>query len=256
MLLVKRGDVGPRVIMVQGILRATGNPVSMDGSFGPITEAAVIRYKATLPGATSGGQIDLETWRAITLSTGYRIINVVDAEDAAQRQRVMSGLTRAGAEAIIMYGMSNAVAQAISEVIERAGASGMVAMVRFYSHGGPGAQGVAMGHDGSMLDHLAGMSAQHFAAMRAQFQRLNDILAPFGCVDLMGCSVGSGETGKTLLRNVADAAGRPAEAGIQLQYSQDEGYKVFNFEGPIRQIYPGHRTRAGWAHHVQGMMGG
>ena len=255
MLLVKKGDHGPRVVMVQGLLRATGNPVVIDGSFGPMTEAAVIRYKATLPGATPGGQIDLETWRVIERTTGYRIINVVDAEDAAQRQRVMSGLTRAGAEAIIMYGMSNAVTQAIGEVIDRAGGSGTLAMIRFYSHGGPGAQGVAMGHDGSMLPHLAGISLQHFEMMRAQFQRLNDVLTVWGCVDLMGCSVGSGQAGRSLLHKIADSAGRPAEAGIQVQYSQDVGYTVFNFEGPIREAYPGHRSRAGWGRHVQHLMG-
>jgi hypothetical protein len=241
--------------MIQGILRSTGHNIIIDGNFGPATEAAVIQYKATLSGATAGGAIDLETWRAIERSTGYRIINVVDAEDAEQRQRVMSGLSRAGAEAIIMYGMSNAVEQAISEVVSRAGASGVLAMVRFYSHGGPGAQGVALGHDGGMLQHMAGISAQHFPAMRAQFQRLNDVLAPFGCVDLMGCSVGSGHPGRTLLHNIADAAGRPAEAGIQLQYSQDVGNTVFNFEGPIRQVYPGHSSRVGWGHNVQAMLG-
>lgn len=256
MLFIKRGDHGPRVIMIQGILRAAGRPIVIDGDFGPATETAVIQYKATLPGATPGGQIDLATWSAISSSTGYRIINVVDAEDAAQRQRVMSGLTRAGAEAIIMHGMSNAVETAISEVINRAGASGILAMVRFYSHGGPGAQGVALGHDGGMMEHLSGISAQHFPAMRAQFARLNDVLAPFGCVDLMGCSVGAGDPGRTLLRNVADAAQRPCEAGIQPQYSQDVGYTVFNFEGPVRQVYPGHRTRAGWGHRVQVQMGG
>src|SRR4051794_20685298 len=209
MLYVRRGDIGPRVIMIQGILKTVGQAVAIDGIFGPMTEAAVIRYKATLPGATPGGAIDLETWRVIERSSGYRIINIVDAEDPAQRQRVMSGLTRAGAEAIIMYGMSNAVAQAISEVINRAGASGVLAMVRFYSHGGPGAQGVGMGTDGGMLQHMSGVSSQHFPAMRAEFQRLNDVLAPFGCVDMMGCSVGSGTPGRTLLHNVADAVGRP-----------------------------------------------
>src|SRR4051795_5302146 len=98
MIYVSRGDIGPRVIMIQGILRATGHKIVIDGNFGPATEAAVVQYKATLSGATAGGAIDLETWRAIERSTGYRIINVVDAEDAAQRQRVMSGLSRAGAE--------------------------------------------------------------------------------------------------------------------------------------------------------------
>lgn len=256
MIFVQQGDVGPRVIMIQGILRAAGHSISIDGIFGPRTEAAVIQYKSTLTGASAGGAIDLQTWRAIEASTRWRIINVVDAEDPAQRQRVMSGLTRAGAEVILMHGMCNAVTQAIDEVIGRASASGAYAMVRFYSHGGPGGQGIAQGHDGSMLDHLSGISAQHFPAMRAQFQRLNDVLAPFGCIDLMGCSVGAGDAGRVLLHDVADSAGRPAEAGIQTQYSDDVGNMVFNFEGPVRQVYPGSQTRGGWGHHVQAMMTG
>ena len=179
---------------------------------------------------------------------------MVDAEDPAQRQRVCSGLTRAGANPIIMYGMSNAVASAIDEVCNRAGGSGRIAMVRFYSHGGPGLQNVASGHDGGNLGHLSGISVQHFPAMRAQFERLGDVLAPFGCIDLMGCSVGDGAMGQTLLEGVAEAANRPAEAAYQTQYSQDVGYTVFNFEGPVRQCYPGRRSATAWGQRVTSWM--
>ena len=79
-------------------------------------------------------------------------------------------------------------------------------------------------------------------------------MAIWGCIDLMGCSVGAGNAGRSLLHKIADASGRPAEAGIQVQYSQDVGYTVFNFEGPVRDAYPGHRSRAGWGHHVQALM--
>lgn len=256
MLLVKRGDRGPRVIMIQGILRSMGSPISIDGAYGPATAAAVAAFQGRAGGGISAdGTVGLETWAAMERLSGYRIINVVDAEDAAQRQRVCSGLTRAGGDPIIMHGMSNAVMQAMDEVCNRAGGSGGVAMVRFYSHGGPGMQNVASGADGGNMGHLSGISVQHFPAMRAQFERLSDVLAPFGCVDLMGCQVGDGAQGRALLEGIADAANRPAEAAVQLQYSQDVGYTVFNFEGPVTQCYPGRRSRIGWGQRVQGWMG-
>ncbi|PZW50358.1 putative peptidoglycan binding protein [Humitalea rosea] len=255
MLLIRRGDRGPRVVMIQGILRAQGAHIDIDGAYGPNTAAAVSAFQQRAGGLLADGTIGLDTWRAIERVTGYRIINVVDAEDSAQRQRVCSGLTRAGGNPIIMYGMSNAVAAAMDEVVARAGAGGMTAMVRFYSHGGPGMQNVASGHDGGNMGHLSGVSVQHFPAMRAQFERLNDILAPFGCVDMMGCSVGDGAQGDALLNGISDAANRPAEAGIQVQYSQDEGHKVFNFEGPVKASYPGRRSRQAWGRHVQGWIG-
>ena len=31
-------------------------------------------------------------------------------------------------------------------------------MIRFYSYDGPGARGAALSHDGSMMEHLAGIS--------------------------------------------------------------------------------------------------
>lgn len=181
MLLARRGDRGPRVIMIQGILRAYGNA----------TAAAVSAFQQRAGWLRADGSVGLETWRAIERITGYHIVNVVDAEDSAQRQRVCSGLIRAGGNPIIMYGMCNAVAAAMDEVTSRAGTGGMMAMVRFYSHGGPGMQNIASGRDGNNMEHLSGVSVQHLPAMRAQFERLNDLLAPFGCVDMMGCSTAS-----------------------------------------------------------------
>lgn len=257
MFLVKRGDHGPRVVMIQGLLRAAGIAVTIDGSYGERTAAAV----RTLQGRAGGGlvadgQVGIATWQAFERLTGYRIVNIVDAGDPAQLQRVTSGLRRAGDfNPIIMYGQSNAVASAIDQVMDRAGGSGTLAMVRFYSHGGQGMQNVAAGHDGSYMADLAGISLQYFAMMRSDFERLRDVLAIFGCVDLMGCSVGGGSQGAQLLRQVADAAGRPTEAGTDTQYSADVGYQPFNFEGTVRQVYPGGVGRGAWGRRVQSLMG-
>jgi hypothetical protein len=257
MFLVKKGDVGPRVIMVQGILRKLGSGLTIDGDFGEATEAAAKEFQGRSDvRLTPDGQVGISTWQAIERLTGLRVFNIVDAEDPAQRTRVMGGLRRAGArDVIVMYGQSNALASAISQVVASAAASGVAAMVRFYSHGGPGAQNVAGGHDGAVLEpHRAGFSAALMPEMRPHFARLADILAPFGCVDLMGCSVGNGAPGQTLLGGIADAAQRPTEAGVNTQYSDDVGYQPHNFEGPVRQVYPGGATRHAWGTRVQGQV--
>ncbi len=257
MFLIVQGHVGPRVVMVQGILRRLGADLTIDGDFGPVTAEAVRAFQRRSDVRLSpDGQVGIDTWHAIERLTGLRVFNVVDAEDPAQRTRVMGGLGRAGAhDVILMHGQSNALPSAISQVVAAAGASGVAAMVRFYSHGGPGAQNVAGGHDGATLTRdRAGFSAALMPEMRPHFARLADILAPFGCVDLMGCSVGNGGDGQTLLGGIADAAQRPAEAGINTQFSENVGYQPFNFEGPVRQVYPGGATRHAWGARVQGQV--
>jgi hypothetical protein len=253
MFLIKRGDVGPRVIMLQGVLRRSGaSTVRIDGEFGVQTEHAVqaVQRRADVR-LTADGQVGIDTWRALERITGCRVINVVDAEDPAQRTRITNGLARAGAtDVILMWGQSNAVAAAIGQVLGRAGSSGNIAMVRFFSHGGQGAQNVASGHDASNMDHLAGFTTQNWSRVRGSFAQLARVLAPFGCIDLMGCSVAGGESGRQLLTNMADAIQRPVEGGLHTQYSNDIGYQPFNFEGPVRHVYPGGSTRGAWAQRV------
>ncbi len=256
MFLVKRGHVGPRVIMLQGILRRTGAvSVKIDGEYGPATVDAVKAFQGRSDVRLNpDGQVGIDTWKAIERISGYRVINVVDAQDPAQRTRVTSGLTRAGAtDVILMWGQSNAVESAVCEVLNLAGASGGVAMVRFYSHGLQGAQNVAAGTDGSTMNDLAGFSTANWSQVRGSFARLSDVLASFGCIDLMGCSVGGGTAGRTLLSNIANAAQRPVEGGIHTQYSDDVGYEPFNFEGAVRQVYPGGVSRASWGQRLQTM---
>jgi hypothetical protein len=242
--------------MIQGILKRAGAAnLQVDGEFGQNTVDAVKAFQGRSDVRLNpDGQVGIDTWKAMERITGYRVINVVDAQDPAQRTRVTNGLTRAGAtDVILMWGQSNAVESAVCEVLSQAGASGGVAMVRFYSHGARGAQNVAAGHDGSTMGDLAGFSTSNWTQVRGSFAKLSDILASFGCIDLMGCSVGGGAAGRQLLSGIADAVQRPVEAGINTQYSDNVGYEPFNFEGPVRQIYPGGASRASWAQHVQSM---
>lgn len=253
MFLIKSGNTGPRVIMIQGILRELGADLSIDGSFGPKTAEAVRAFQRRSDiRLTADGQVGISTWQAIERITGYRVINIVDAEDPAQRERVTAGLNRAGARDVItMWGQCNAIASAVGQALDLAGASGVCAMVRFYSHGGEGAQNVAAGHDGTMFEHQAGFTAAMMPQLSGTFSQLGDILAAFGCVDLMGCSVGGGTNGALLMQRMADSVRRPAEGGTKTQYSQNEGYIPFNFEGRVRVAYPGGVSAREWGQHVQ-----
>jgi Putative peptidoglycan binding domain len=253
MFLVKQGDSGPRAILIQGVLRSLGAQVTIDGHFGPLTAGAVRTFQQRRDVHLSpDGDVGLDTWEVMERLSGFKVINVVDAEDPAQMARVTAGLTRGRASnVIIMHGQSNALAVSINQVLARANSSNSFAMVRFYGHGGEGAQGVALGHNGSLLEHRAGMSVALLPEVRREFARLNDVLAMFGCIDLMGCSVGGGNDGRTLLAGIADAAGRPAEAGIQTQFSQNVGYTPFNFEGPVKVMYPGGAAMSQWCQRVR-----
>jgi peptidoglycan hydrolase-like protein with peptidoglycan-binding domain len=59
------GDSGESVRVLQRILRSNGYPVTVDGSFGALTESAVKAFQ-TRRGLVADGVVGPKTWRELT----------------------------------------------------------------------------------------------------------------------------------------------------------------------------------------------
>jgi len=65
-VLVRQGDSGPGVSSVQFLLRARGSGIAADGSFGPLTDAAVRQFQSQ-GGLAVDGIVGNQTWPALIL---------------------------------------------------------------------------------------------------------------------------------------------------------------------------------------------
>jgi len=64
MKTIRKGDHGPEVETLQGLLNSHGHELSIDGNFGPVTESAVISFQA-LPALVADGVVGVNTWTAL-----------------------------------------------------------------------------------------------------------------------------------------------------------------------------------------------
>ena len=157
------------------------------------------------------------------------IIDVVDMEDSALGHDRQSQLKINGANSTIitMYGMSNGIAQMITDISKIAG-YGSVEVLRIWSHGRPGGQTVSGGHGGEAyrVAHWTGISVANIGAMRSVLTRLNPYLARGARIELRGCDVGAGTDGERLIGELARIWRSPVQAGTTTQYHVD-------WDGPV-----------------------
>jgi hypothetical protein len=170
------------------------------------------------------------------------IIDVVDGTDPQLVNGEVADIREAGGDPIVMYGMSNAVASMVDQVILRAGATGTIDLLRLHGHGSAGSMYVAAGEE----DQDRNLSSINVFTRGAgpSVRRLRAYFAPGGRAMLLGCEVASGRAGKLLIKSLADVWNVPVSAGSRTQYGGNAA-TTFRFEGPVYTAYPGGRmTRA------------
>jgi Domain of unknown function (DUF4347) len=130
-------------------------------------------------------------------------------------------LNRLGAKSLrlIMYGMSNGVAQVITEITRRA-PIGAVNVLRIWSHGRAGGQTFTGGHGGEAyrVAHWTGISVANIDALAPTLSELAPYFSPHGRVELRGCEVASGAEGEQLLLRLAAIWQVPVLAGSATQF--------------------------------------
>ena len=137
-------------------------------------------------------------------------------------------------------GMSNGVGQMVTNVT-RLAKLGEVRVLRLWSHGFPGGQGVSQGYPDARISvrgQRVGISRSNFDDVAPELARLVPYFGVGGWMELRGCSVGAGDDGSGLLSMLATLVKVPVWAAIK---SQPIG--PIEWSGPVIKMLP--NTREG-----------
>jgi hypothetical protein len=238
---LRRGDELPAVGVLQKLLNRAGAKLVVDGSFGPRTGAAVRDFQRTRK-LYLDGIVGQETWPRVAASAGLRILDCIDVFDQSLFDLEAADIAKAGGRAILIGGECNGVEDAVNQISHRA--AGTVFLLRFHGHGAPGTAGISFGQGGVGFGERADIDTANFDLMRPILARLRPIFGPYGNVQFMHCSTGSGPKGRSLLRSIATTLGVPATAALQTQYGG--GISTFKYEGPTHTALSGGGTLSSW----------
>jgi peptidoglycan hydrolase-like protein with peptidoglycan-binding domain len=220
-----------------------GSSLVADGDFGSKTKAAVKDFQRPR-GLAVDGVIGQFTWgRLKQMADKLQIIDCVDVFDPSLNNLEAKDIVKAGGNPILIGGMSNGVEQAITEILGVA-SPGQVFLLRFHGHGNSGIAGISHGQGGFAGEHYSSIHTSNWAYMQPIISRLRPIFGPYGCIQFMHCSTGSGPNGRQILKNIATATGVPATAAVNTQFGG--GLDTFRFEGATHTEFPGGDTLKSW----------
>lgn len=239
--LLRRGDNLPSVGVLQKLLNRTGARLTVDGVFGPHTEAAVQAFQRTRR-LSVDGIVGQETWPRLAAGAGLKILDCIDVFDPSLFELEAADIAKVGGGAILIGGECNGVEDAVNQIALRSGRD--LFLLRFHGHGAPGTAGVSFGQGGVGFGERADIDTQNFEIMRPLLARLRTIFGAYGNLQFMHCSTGSGPKGRSLLQNIAATVGVPVTAALQTQYGG--GTATFKYEGPTFTALPGGGTLNTW----------
>lgn len=269
MILIRKGDRGPRVVLMQLLLNRKGaSPkVGVDGIYGPKTQEAVEDFREVAKKGREG-MMDGEVWHQLITGTGLRLVDSVDMAPDSGNQGDFDELTQAGGTPIAQTrSVGKGVADAIDRIIAAAEKAGTIALLRFHGHGHQGAWWtVAVGDplgvkkkDEAAYKELKGdwpsyIHMKHVEKLLPTLRKLRPYFAKFGSVEHHGCKIG---TNRQLLHVLAAAWRVPVSGGKEDQYGGVKeaggGFKgtTFVFEGPTYTAFPGYQNLKNWARSVR-----
>jgi hypothetical protein len=238
---LRRGDKLPSVGVLQKLLNRTGASLVPDGEFGQKTETAV-RVFQRAHRLNPDGIVGKDTWPRLATGSNLRIVDCIDVFDPSLFNLEAQDVGKAGGNPILIGGMCNGVEAVVSAIVSAS--AGGVFLLRFHGHGAPGVAGVSFGQGAIGWGERADIDLSNFATLRPALARLRSIFGPYGNVQFMHCSTGSGPNGRRLLQSIADTLGVPATAALQTQYGG--GVATFKYEGPTYTALTGGAVLRGW----------
>jgi hypothetical protein len=249
MINVRLGDQLPTVATVQTLLNARRNtPILVDGSFGPITQNAVRDFQRMTQCSIISGRVDNATWHRLNQGMNLAVEDVIDITDPLLLQD-LKALQSFRCSITVMGGMSNAVEQAISLIVNKV-PQGSLVLLRFNGHGNNGRQVVGAGrgwvdmfgtpqpHDPrkikpwqataiQQIKDYSLISLKGLRYIKDFLSLLKPCFSPYGSIEFHGCSIAGGVDGKPFLKSVSQIVGVPAVGSLIKQHTGNVG----RFEG-------------------------
>jgi hypothetical protein len=252
---LKLGNHLPSVGILQKLLKAQDIRITVDGQFGLETYNAVLNVQR-LNGLVDDGQVGIQTWSRIVSDFSLPIVDFVDIFDFATMRWDLNVLAGAGSTPLTMGGVCHGVEQMVNNILSSAPRN--VFLLRFTDHGDPGIAGMGDGtgsittvaQDGTTTEtntasELSYIGNDNLSVLRPFLEKLRPIFGPYGCVQFMGCSTGSGTEGRRFLEAMADIFGVPVSAGVDIQYGGVALYPL-GFQGPTNTVVPHGGSLRSW----------
>lgn len=248
--LLKKGDRLPSVGVLQKLLNATGAELKVDGEFGQKTEAAVKGFQSERR-MLATGLVDEATWTRASRSRWLPIVDCIDVFDAKIYHQRVPVLLDVGAQPLLTGGMQHGIQSILGRIAEY---GGEIFLLRIVGHGAPGMQAISFGAGGfreldpvtqtRVFHPLAGPFEGVGLQTEAQIEQLFPIrqqLGAYGQIELFGCKVAAGTTGRRFVAAFAHKLGVPVSAAVQKQHMPD----AFRISGPVYTVFPdGHDLRS------------
>lgn len=177
-------------------------------------------------------------WRSMSAArslydmTPRVVVNAVNMVHPDVRT-IVESLRNKGNQHVFTYGgMSNGVGQMVSDV-GRVAKPGGLYVLRIWSHGGAGGQGVSTMNGVPPRGQRAGIALNNWNEIEETLRRLRPYFDRSGRFELRGCEVGVGYDGDDFLRLLARTVGVDVYAA---QRPQPIG--PITWEGPVLRMKP------------------
>jgi peptidoglycan hydrolase-like protein with peptidoglycan-binding domain len=251
MLRVESGEKNASVVALQILLNrdpAIRPKLVTDGSFGAKTAAAVDKFRAEVM-LQSGpkGVADPPMWSFLLTRAELQVIDFIDITDPAVLVQALPNLTSPFPILIESGGMSNGIAQLVTEIRVRARGEQSIMMLRLHGHGGPGLMAISAGsrHSTGGIDGIAAQSVMTpllLQTLAPVLSQIAPLMHNFGFVELHSCRVAQGANGMGFVRHLANIIRAPVRAALSKQKMD----KVYVLVGPTFSGFPGNATLRQW----------
>ena len=251
MLRVQSSEKSARVVALQILLNRDPSirpRLVTDGSFGAKTAAAVDKFRAQVM-LESGpkGVADPPMWSLLLRRAQLQVIDAIDITDPAVLEIALPKLTSPSTTVIESGGMSNGIAQLVTEIRARAQGQQSIMMLRLHGHGAPGLIAVSAGSRRSTggIDGIAAQSVITTSLLQTLapvLSQLRPLMHDFGFIELHSCRIAQGANGMSFVRQLANIIGAPVRAALSKQQAKD----VYALVGPTFSGFPGNVTLRHW----------
>jgi hypothetical protein len=250
MLNVEKSEKSARVVALQILLNrdpAIHPKLVTDGSFGPKTGTAVDVFRAKVMRQSGPkGVADPPMWNFLISRAQLQVIEAVDVTDPAVVSWVLPYLSPA-AILIESGGMSNGVAQLVTEIRARARGQQSLMMLRFHGHGGPGLVAISAGsrHSTGGIDGIAAQAVISLSLLQTLapvLTQIRPLMHNFGFVELHSCRIAQGSNGMQFVKQLANVIHAPVRAGM----SKQQMHTVYTLVGQTFSGFPGGATLRQW----------
>ena len=248
MLNVELGEHSARVVALQILLNRDNDDVLVtDGVFGLKTRAAVdvFRDKVMLQSGPRG-VADPPMWRFMVERAGLQVIDAIDVTDPTVAEDVVPPISK-WTDPIVLGGMSNGVAQLVTDIRARVRGKNSLMMLRLHGHGSPGliaishgSRRVSPGINPTLAQTV--ISMELLPTLTPLLQQIAPLMNNFGFVELHSCRVGEGAGGENFVRRLAQTFRAPVRAGVSKQHTTD----VFTLTGNTFSGFPDGGALVDW----------